>query len=291
MNKVIVTGAAGFIGHHLVKGLKKRGYYVIGVDNLVNGKEEHAKLCDDFYKADIRDFDQYDDVKYVFHLAALPRVSYSIEHPEETNDVNVRGTLKVLLNAKNSGVAKVVYSSSSSAYGSQEVLPTKESATTSPQNPYAVQKLAGEHYATVFNDVYELPTVSLRYFNVYGEDQDGSHPYATAVAKFLDLKRAGKPLTIHGNGQQTRDMTYVGDVVDANIRAAESEATGVFNIGGGKRYSINEVADMVEGGMNRRVFQPPRPNDVRNTLADITKARMFLGWEPKMNLKTWVAKQ
>lgn len=290
--RVIVTGSCGFIGHHLVKKLRDNGYYVIGVDSLVNGDEKYSDLSHEFYKEDIRTFSNYDNIKYVFHLAALPRVTYSIEEPQETNDVNVNGTLNVLLQSKKAGVKKVIYSSSSSVYGSQRILPIKESATLAPANPYAVQKLAGENYATIFNKVYKLPTISLRYFNIYGEDQDGSHPYATAVAKFLDQYKKGEPITIEGTGEQTRDMTYVGDVVDANILAAESNCTGFFNIGGGARYSINEIAKAIEGGEEReRVRLAPRINDVPNTLADIRKASVSFYYDPKMNIKSWIETQ
>lgn len=293
--RALVTGCCGFIGHHLVKALKERGYYVYGIDDLSNGDRKYAKLCDEFVVEDISNVEnrgmEY-DVDYVFHLAAIPRVPYSIEHPMETHQTNVDGTLTVLESirvAREEGESiKVIYSSSSSVYGMQDVMPIKEDVKLDPLNPYALQKLTGDHYCKIYNDIYGLPTVALRYFNVYGEDQDGSHPYATVVSKFLEMKKQGKALTIHGDGEQTRDLTYVGDVVEANILAAESDATGSFNIGGGRNYSINEIASIIGG---ETVSEPGRPGEARDTLADISKAKEILGWEPKMDLATWLKNQ
>lgn len=293
----LVTGSCGFIGHHLVKALREDDpdCWVIGVDNLVNGNPQYATLSNEFFPMDIHELDvgfvENHLIDNIFHLAALPRVSYSIDKPVETDNINTNGTAHILNLArlmKDKGrPVKVIYSSSSSIYGAQSDFPTKEDAEYSPMNPYALQKLAGDYYCDIFNKIFGIETVALRYFNVYGEDQDGSHPYATVVSKFLDLKAKEMPLTIHGDGEQTRDMTYVGDVARANILAAKEGITGAFNIGGGKAYSVNQIAKMIGGPT---VSEPARVGEAKHTLADITRAKKVLGWKPKTNLKTWLEK-
>lgn len=289
--EAIVTGSCGFIGHHLVGALKKDGYHVIGIDDLSNGNPKYKDLADEFIEVSILDYDPFvhKDVEYIFHLAALPRVSYCMEHPVETNDVNINGTLHMLEIARHlPNFKKFIYSSSSSVYGEQLDLPVTETTMPNIMNHYAVQKMAAELYVETYRKVFKVPSVSLRYFNVYGEDQDGSHPYATVVAKFLDLKKKGEPLTIHGDGEQTRDMTYVQDVVKANMLSALSLATGVFNIANGESYSVNQIASYVGG---KTVAQPARDNEPRDTLANITKASILLRWAPTNNLKTWLSTQ
>ena len=268
------TGGAGFIGSNLVDELVARGYEVENID-LVIGR-------------DIRKLDQikpfFVGAKYVFHLAALPRVQYSIEHPVETNETNVVGTLNVLLAAKEAGVAKVIYSASSSAYGDQEIMPLVETLLAQPKSPYGLQKHIGEMYARVFSEVYNLPTVSLRYFNVYGPRQNPDGAYALVIGKFIKQKKEGQPLTITGDGEQTRDFTHVRDVVRANILAAESSKVGkgeVINIGAGRNFSVNKIAELIGG---EKEYLPARL-EPKHTLADNRLARELLGWEPQVKLE------
>lgn len=284
--KVLVTGSCGFIGHHLVRRLIADGFYVIGIDNLVAGKAEYAHDSNLFRSISILELtpEDFEGVEYVFHLAALPRVPYSWERPELTNHVNIGGTVRVLESAKRAGVKKVIYSSSSSAYGNQKTLPLREDMVPNPLSPYAVQKLAAEYYCEAYRLAGLLETVSLRYFNVFGEEQPADNPYTGVLTRFLDLKKEKKALTITGDGEQTRDFTYVGDVVEANIQAMKW--SGVFNIGTGVRYSINEVAKMI-GGETKYI--EARKGECRHTLADNSKAREA-GWEPKTDLKTWITK-
>ncbi len=272
--KVVVTGGSGFIGSNLVDELISRDYEVQNIDLLVG--------------SDIRKLDQikplFAGAKYVFHLAALPRVQYSIEYPVETNETNVIGTLNVFLAAKEAGVEKVVYSASSSAYGDSDVMPLVETLSAKPKSPYGLQKYIGELYARVFSEVYDLPTVSLRYFNVYGPRQNPDGAYALVIGKFIKLKKEGKPLTITGDGEQTRDFTHVRDVVRANILAAESSKVGkgeVLNIGAGRNFSVNKIAELIGG---EKEYLPARL-EPKHTLADNSLARELLGWEPQVKLE------
>ena len=226
--------------------------------------------------------------KFVFHLAALPRVQYSIEHPVETHEVNVTGTQNVLIAARECGVKRVVYSASSSAYGDQKVMPLVETMTPNPKSPYGLHKYVGEVYARVWSEIYGLETVSLRYFNVYGPRINPDGAYPLAIGKFFKLRRTGKPLTIWGDGTQTRDFTHVRDVVRANLLAAESPKVGkgeVINIGAGRNFSINDVAKLIGGSI---VHEPARlePHD---TLADNSLAKKLLGWKPEVTLEEGIA--
>ncbi len=288
MKKAIVTGGAGFIGSHVVEGLVAKGYEVHVIDNLSGGKKENVHPEAIFHHKDIRNLDDikpiFKGVDYVFHLAALPRVQYSIENPQETNDVNVGGMLNVLIAAKEGGVKKVVYSASSSAYGDQPVMPLREDMSANPKSPYGLQKYIGELYARVFSMVYGLPTVSLRYFNVYGPRFDAEGAYALVIGKFLKQKNEGKPMTITGDGKQTRDFTHVRDVTQANILAAESPKVGkgeVINIGAGKNQSINAIAELIGG----KVEYIPARLEPHDTLADNSKARELLGWVPQVSIE------
>ncbi len=254
--RAVVTGGAGFIGSHLVDALIERGYVVEVIDNLSAGKRERVHKDAILHVADIRDEHAIAPIiaraDYVFHLAALPRVQYSIDFPKETNHVNVNGTLNVFLAAKEGGVKKVIYSASSSAYGNQETLPLHEELPAAPVSPYGLHKYIGEHVARVFSEVYGLPTVSLRYFNVYGPGLDPEGPYALVIGKFLKSRSEGVPLTITGDGEQTRDFTHVRDIVRANILAAENEGIvkgEVFNIGSGQNISINALAALFGGNV------------------------------------------
>jgi UDP-glucose 4-epimerase len=288
MKKVIVTGGAGFIGSNLVDGLVEKGYDVHVIDNLSGGRQEHVNPKATFHNKDLRNLNEIKPViagaEYVFHLAALPRVQFSIEHPVETHDSNVNATLNVLVAAAEAKVKKVVYSASSSAYGDQPTMPLKEGMREGPKSPYGLHKFIGELYCRVWSSVYGLPTVSLRYFNVYGPRQSDEGAYALVIAKFLKMRAEGNPMTITGDGKQTRDFTHVRDVVRANILAAESRKVGkgeVINIGAGKNYSVNQIAEII-GGPVEHIPARLEPHD---TLADNSLAKELLGWAPQENLE------
>jgi len=290
--KVVVVGGAGFIGSNLVDGLVKKGYEVHVVDNLCAGKKENVNKKAVLHIADIRNPSELTDLfcgaQYVFHLAALPRVQYSIEQPRETHEVNITGTLNVLMAAREAGVKRVVYSASSSAYGDQKEMPLRESMLPRPMSPYGLHKHVGELYCSVWSEVYGLPTVSLRYFNVYGPRLDPDGAYALVIGKFLKQCAEGNTITITGDGTQTRDFTHVRDVVQANILAAEGEVVGrgeVINIGAGENASINQIAKLI-GGKVEHIAARLEPHD---TLADNSLARELLGWKPQVSLEEGIA--
>ncbi|MEK7211716.1 MAG: NAD-dependent epimerase/dehydratase family protein [Patescibacteria group bacterium] len=287
----LVTGGAGFIGSNLVDHLVADGHRVKIIDNLSTGKRENLNPAAELIIADITKYDEiaphFAGMDGVFHLAALPRVQVSIENPRATHDANINGTFNVLLAAKEARVKRLVYSASSSAYGEPESLPLKETMRPNPKSPYGLQKYVGEHYARLFSMFYGLETVSLRYFNVYGPRMASEGAYCTVIAVFLRQKREGKPLTICGDGTQTRDFTHVRDVAAANILAMDSLNVGrgeVINIGAGNNHSVNEVAELIGGAVEHL---PPRvePHD---TLADNSLARELLGWEPKVRFEDGV---
>jgi UDP-glucose 4-epimerase len=291
--KAIVTGGLGFIGQNLVKALLDKGWDVHVVDNLANSNIDSLvagaslMLLDIRHRADLIEYFQTVKPDYVFHLAALPRVQFSIEDPVQTHNVNVTGTMNVLFASKAAGsVKKVVFSSSSSIYGDQKVMPLVETMTPNPLSPYGAHKLIGEIYCKLWDVVYDLPTISLRYFNVYGEHQNDEGAYALVIAKFFKQKAEGKPLTITGDGTQTRDFTNVSDVVHANILAAESDIRGgeIFNIGYGSNASVAKVAYLI-GGPVEYVEARLEPHD---TLADNTKAEKILGWCPQVSIETGI---
>jgi UDP-glucose 4-epimerase len=289
--KMLVTGGAGFIGSNLVDELINQGHKVIIIDNLSTGKKEHINPQAEFYQVDIRDLKKirplFHGVDYVFHLAAFPRVQPSIEDPITANDINLNGTLNVLVAARDAKVKKVVYSASSSAYGNQEKMPLREDMPAHPLSPYGLQKYIGELYCRLFSEIYGLPTVSLRYFNAYGPRQALEGAYCLVMGIFVRQRLTGEPMTITNDGEQRRDFTFVGDVVRANILAAESDKVGqgeVINIGRGQNYSVNELARMIGGPT---VFIGPRI-EPRETLADNSRAKKLLGWEPTVNLPDWL---
>ena len=288
MEKVIVTGGAGFIGAHLADALVERGFEVHVVDDLSGGKRENVNHLAEFHQTDIRDFEKlapiFSGAKFIFHAAALPRVQPSIQDPRKTHDINVNGTLNVLVAAKDAGVGRVIYSASSSAYGNQDTLPLHEGMEARPLSPYGLQKYIGELKCRLFNIVYGLETVSLRYFNVYGPRAPVEGAYALVVGKFLDQRKKGEPLSVVPDGKQSRDFTHVRDVVRANILAAESPKVGkgeVINIGGGHNRTVLEIAELIGGP---RKFVEPRL-EPKHTLADITKARELLGWQPQVKFE------
>lgn len=286
--KVIVTGGAGFIGSNLTDALIEKGYDVHVIDNLSAGNKKNVNKRAKLHVLDIRNFEKIKPVfkgaEYVFHLAALPRVQYSIEHPIDTNLVNVEGTVNVLVAAHEAKVKRVIYSASSSAYGDQPVMPLKEDMPANPKSPYGLQKYIGELYCKLWNSVYGLQTVCLRYFNVYGPRQNPDGAYALVIGKFLKMRKEGKAMTITGDGQQTRDFTSVHDIVRANIFAAESKKVGsgeVMNIGAGRNHSIKKVAELIGGEIE---YLPARlePHD---TLANNFLAKKLIGWTPKVKLE------
>lgn len=288
MSKIIVTGGAGFIGSHIVKELVSRKFDVHVIDNLFSGKKENVPEGATLHVVDIRHLDQiepiFENAKYVFHLAAIPMVQLSIDDPVLTEEVNVRGTLNILLASKNAHVEKVIFSSSGAIYGDQTTMPLVENLSPMPKSPYALHKHVGEEYMKLFSEVYGLPTVSLRYFNVYGEGQSIEGSYPLVIAKFLDLKAKGKTLTITGDGKQTRDFIHVGDIVIANIKAAESHTVGkgeIINVGSGAETTVNTIAELIGGEVE---FIPPRL-EPRNSLADISLAKKLLDWEPTIKLE------
>ncbi|HET6316576.1 MAG TPA: NAD-dependent epimerase/dehydratase family protein [Chloroflexota bacterium] len=287
--RVAVTGGAGFIGSNLVDALVAQGDDVIAIDNLVTGHREYLNpnailapiditVDADGLLAALRGCD------VVFHTAALTRIQRTIDDPIASHATNVTGTLRVLKAAHDAGVRRVVYSSSSSVYGDQPVLPLTEDMVPNPLNPYACQKYMGELYARDFHRTFGLETVCLRYFNVYGPRQVMEGAYRLVIGIFMDQRRLGEPLTIHGDGQQTRDFTWVGDVVRANILAGASPRVGVgepINVGAGQEVSINQIAELFGGPI---VHTPPRGFDERYKRASIVRAREVLGWEPTVHV-------
>ena len=300
MKKVIVTGGAGFIGSHLAEELVRRGYYVTILDDLSTGKMDNiegllSKKNVDFIRGSITNFsllsELFQNAQYVFHQAAIASVPRSVDSPQSSHEANITGTLNVLLSARDNHVNKVIYASSSSVYGDAPTLPKREGMIPDPLSPYAVTKLASEYYCQVFHQVYGLPTVCLRYFNVYGPRQDPNSQYAAVVPMFIKRSCEGNPPIIYGDGEQTRDFTFVKDTVDANILAAQSEACGLFNISRGESITINQLAELIMELVGNRVepiHQEPSPGDIRHSLADISKAEAF-GYKPKYDLKVGLA--
>jgi len=289
MSNIVITGGAGFIGTNISEELVKRGDSVVVVDDLSGGNNaDRLPKEAEFHKEDIRNTDTLKDIfkgiDAAIHLAALPRVQYSIEHPQETHDVNVNGTLSVLEAARATGVKRVVYAASSSAYGDQETLPLSEDLPTEPKSPYALQKFMGEGLMKLWSDIYNMKTVSLRFFNVYGKHMDPEGAYALVVGKFLKMKLEGKPLTITGDGEQSRDFTHVSDTVRAILLASESDSVGkgeVFNVGAGRNFTINELAKLIGG----EVEYIPARLEPKHTRADIAHIKEKLGWEPKISIE------
>jgi UDP-glucose 4-epimerase len=276
--KVFVTGAAGFIASHLVETLSKRGYDVLGIDDLSTGKIENIEGLDiNFVQADItgRTSLQFlledENVDCIFHLAAIASVAKSILNPERTNKVGIDGTLNVLLAARDAGIRRVVLASSAAVYGNNPIQPKKENMVPEPGSPYATSKITGEYYLKNFYDLYGLETVSLRYFNVYGTRQDPSSEYSGVISRFLDAKRKGEQPTIYGDGTQSRDFVAVEDVVEANILAMNTFKPGeVYNVGTGWSISINEIARILDLDP---IYAPARIGDIHNSVADIYKAQ------------------
>jgi UDP-glucose 4-epimerase len=283
MSKIIVTGGAGFIGSHIVDALVLEGNEVHIIDNMYFGKEENINPKAIFHKVDIRDKDKlveiFKDAKYVFHEAALTSVQYSIENPIETNDINVNGLLNVLEASRLNKVKRVVFASSSAIYGNQNTMPITEHMEPKPLSPYGTQKYIGEFYMKLYSHIYEVETVCLRYFNVYGPRQSAVGSYASVIPRFIEFKKKNEPLPIVGDGNNTRDYINVRDIAKANLLAMKSEKVGkgeVINLGVGKSFSINYIA-MLIGGENFHITPRIEPKE---TIANIDKAKELLDWAP-----------
>jgi UDP-glucose 4-epimerase len=298
MTKCLVTGAAGFIGSNLVDELIKHGNEVIAIDNESSESNEEFYWNNQAqnYKYDIRDYENtrplYAGVDYVFHLAAEARIQPAILNPIEAVSINCVGTVTVLQCAREAGVKKVIYSSTSSGYGFNEP-PNHENQRDDCLNPYSVSKVAGEKLCKMYNNLFGLKTISFRYFNVYGERQPLKGQYAPVIGIFLRQRKDGEPLTIVGDGEQRRDFTHVSDVVQANILAATKDVEdkfygGLYNVGNGKNYSINEIASAIS---DKQVNIPPRIGESRITLANNGKLRTIFGWRPQVNLMDWIKSQ
>lgn len=292
--KTLVTGGAGFIGSHLTEKLVELGHEVVVLDDLSTGREENiAHLMDriTFVKGSITDTALLakimQGVQVVFHEAALGSVPRSVEDPRTTHDVNITGTFNVLMAARDAGVKRVVYAASSSAYGDTPTLPKVETMLPNPLSPYAVSKLVGEYYCQVFTRAYGLETVSLRYFNVFGPRQNPYSQYAAVIPKFITAALKGEPLTVFGDGEQSRDFTYIDNVVQANLLAMESpQAVGkVYNVACGGRYTLNELIRQLEAVFGRQLevqYLPPRAGDVKHSEASIAEAQRDLGYRVLM---------
>lgn len=302
MAKYLVTGGAGFIGSHLTEALVRAGHEVVVLDNLSTGHERNLAACRDritFVRGSITDLDTLRrccaGVDVVFHQAALASVPRSVDDPLASNEHNVTGSLNVFWIARETGVRRVVYAASSSAYGDTEVLPKREDMRADPLSPYAVTKFVGELYGRVFHHVYGLPTVGLRYFNVFGPRQDPRSQYAAVVPLFITRYLAGERPLIHGDGGQTRDFTFIDNVVAANLAAAAAPATAdgrVFNIACGDRVSVKGLCGLVRdlvGSDMEPEHDEARVGDVRDSQADIALAARHLGWHPTVALAAGLA--
>jgi UDP-glucose 4-epimerase len=297
MDRYIVTGGAGFIGSAVVRGLLAQGLRVHVIDNLKTGKLDNLEDVADritVHEYDIRDYDRIAPViagaRRVFHLAALPSVPKSILEPVPSHEVNIDGTFNVLRAAAEGKVGRVVYAASSSAYGDSETLPKVESMPPRPKSPYAAQKLMGEYYASVFSDCFGLETVSLRFFNVFGPRQDPSSVYSGVLSVFLTCLIERRSPTIYGDGEQSRDFTYVADVVSLVLKASEAQGVSgrVFNAGNGNRYTLNEtwaLLQKIEGVKLPPLYAPPRAGDVRHSQADTTAVVQYLGHAPRYSFE------
>jgi len=295
-SKVAITGGAGFIGSHLAEELMNHGYSIIIIDDLSTGKKDNiSELLDnnnvEFIEGSISDLSLlqklFTDVKYVFHHAALVSVPHSITDPVSSHVINAGGTLNVMIAARDRDVKKVIYASSSAVYGDTLILPHREDLLPNPLSPYAISKLTGEYYCQVFEQVYNLRSVCLRYFNVFGPRQDLESQYTAVIPMFINAVSEGKPPVIFGDGEQTRDFTFVKDIVKANMLIAESEAVGVYNIATGNDITINNLANLIInaiGTNGKPVYQEARTGDILHSMADISKARS-LGYEPSYGIE------
>ena len=294
----IVTGGAGFIGSHICRALLEEERKVVALDNFSTGRNENIEgLAEEFGKQfrvldqDIRDGDAlgraFEGAETIYHQAAQPSVQRAVEDPVSANGVNVEGTLRVLVAARDAGVAKLVFASSSSVYGDSHTLPKIEEMTPDPVSPYALTKYVGEMYCRVFTQIYGLPTIALRYFNVFGPRQDPNSEYSAVIPRVLTRMLAGQRPIIYGDGEQSRDFTFVGDVVRANLMAARSDAEGVsVNIACGNRYSLNQLVkslNQVLGSRLEAIYESPRLGDIRHSEAGISLAEETIRFKPSVS--------
>lgn len=298
MSTALITGVAGFVGSNLAEALLDRGYTVRGIDTFVTGQEHNLDPLRtttefSFSEVDIRDTAAVESVMegvdYLFHQAAVPSVPRSVEDPVTSTDANCTGTATVLDVARHAGVDTAVVASSSSVYGSSEELPKVETMDPRPESPYALSKYYTEKLALQFSDLYDIDTVALRYFNVFGPRQDPTGDYAAVIPKFVDLMLGGQRPVIYGDGYQSRDFTYIDNVIRANVLAAEGDVTGeAFNVGTGGRVTVNELVERLNellGTDLEPIYEDPRPGDVRHSHADVSKARELLGYEPTVEFE------
>ncbi|MCX6271422.1 MAG: SDR family oxidoreductase [Bacteroidetes bacterium] len=290
--KYLVTGGAGFIGSNITRSLLQKGEFVSVFDNLSTGRIENiapftGNPLFKLFEGDLRNYNELlkacEGIDFILHQGALPSVPRSVADPLTSNNVNILGTLHVLLAARETGVKRVVYASSSSVYGNNPTLPKVENMPVSPLSPYALTKYSGERYCQIFNDIYSLQTVCLRYFNVFGPNQDPTSQYSAVIPKFIRLIKQGKQPVIYGDGLQSRDFTFVDNNINANILASTApDAAGkVFNIACGERYTLIDLVDnlnQIMGTNIRPMFENSRPGDVKHSMADINKAREILGY-------------
>lgn len=302
MSTVLVTGGAGFIGSHLVGRLVENGESVRVLDNFTTGKEENLNGLKDkvtIFNGDICDKETarkaLDGVDYVLHQAALPSVPRSVKDPIASNRVNVSGTLNLLVESKNSGVKRFVFASSSSVYGNPDKMPVDESFTPNPLSPYGVTKLSVEYYGRIFSQIYNLETVGLRYFNVFGPRQDPDSQYSAVIPKFINKILTNENPVIFGDGEQSRDFSYIDNVVDANMLAltAKNVSGEVFNIACGERTTLNKMITMFNTCLNTNIkaeYTEPRPGDIKHSFANILKAKTLLGYRPRVTFKEGLKK-
>lgn len=295
MANYLVTGGAGFIGSNIVARLVEEKENVRVLDNFSTGKMANLKpLLNqiELIEGDLREAKKVKEavkgIDYCLHQAALPSVARSIEDPFSCNEVNITGTLNLLLACRNEGIKRVVYASSSSVYGNTPILPKQEDMPTSPLSPYAVAKLTGEQYCKIFYSLYGLETVVLRYFNVFGPNQDPASEYAAVIPKFITSMLKGNKPTIFGDGEQSRDFSYIDNVVEANLLAAHTQKGlgQAYNIACGARYTLNDLVEAINQILDTKIepiYAEPRPGDVRHSLADISKAKEYLGYEPQVS--------
>ncbi|MDD5458920.1 MAG: SDR family oxidoreductase [Phycisphaerae bacterium] len=302
MDKYLVTGGAGFIGSNISRKLVKEGCFVRVLDNLLTGKK--SNLADiinkiEFIEADMGDMDvalsAMKDIDVVIHQGALPSVPKSVDNPVATHRHCVDATFNLLVAARDSKIKRFVYAASSSAYGDTPTLPKKEDMLTNPLSPYAVAKLVGEYYCSVFNKVFGLETISLRYFNVFGPYQDPTSQYAAAIPAFVTSILKNEPPTIYGDGEQSRDFTYIDNVVKANLLAARAKKTAgeVINIACGESVTVNQIIGMINditGNSVKPNYEPSRAGDVKHSLADITRAKEVIGFEPEIYFRDGLGK-
>ena len=301
MANYLVTGGAGFIGSHLAEELARRGEHVRVVDNLITGKRQNLAHVPsaEFLEGDLADLDvarrAVQGIDYVLHQAAIPSVPRSVQDPITSNRANIDASLNVLVAARDAGVKRVVYAGSSSAYGNTPTLPKVETMATAPLSPYALQKLVAEQYCQMFTSLYGLETVTIRYFNVFGPRQDPSSPYSGVISLFISALCDARQPTIYGDGEHTRDFTYVANVVDGVLRACTADrASGeVINVATGGRISLNTLFKTIRGlvGANiEPIYAELRPGDVKDSQADISKARRILGYQPTVSFEDGLAK-